>query len=222
MNFTAEHVDLIVQRVLEHLGTPGGRAPSETASASASAPVAAPRGVHISEQVVTQSLLAESVNGAKQVRIGPAAILTPSARDFIRNHGIEIIRESSSRSTSTGIRWQVIATVSTPETAAVVEGLRARGISADLRLVGLPAEAASQAISAVCRGEAAKVIVFTSQPEVVACLANRNDRLRAAAVADVAAGERVQKTLNPNLLAIDPSAKGVHELKALLKTITLS
>src|SRR5712691_7899176 len=101
MNFTAEHVDLIVQRVLEHLGTSGGRA---TGSASASAPAAAPKGVQISEQVVTQALLAETINGAKQVRIGPAAILTPSARDFIRNHGIEIIRESLSRSTSTGVR----------------------------------------------------------------------------------------------------------------------
>jgi hypothetical protein len=221
MNFSAEHVELIVQRVLEHLGTPGGRAPGETASASASAPVAVPKGVHISEQVVTQSLLAETVNGAKQVRIASAAILTPSARDFIRNHGIEIIRESS-RSTSTGIRWQVIATVSTPEIAAAVEGLKARGINTDFRLVGLPAEAASQAISAVCRGEAAKAVVFTGQPELVACLANRNDRIRAAAMADVAAGERVQRTLNPNLITIDPSSKGVHELKALLKTFTLS
>jgi hypothetical protein len=221
MNFTAEHVDLIVQRVLEHLGTPGGRAPGATGSASASAPVAAPKGVQITELVVTQALLAETVNGAKQVRIRPAAILTPSARDFIRNHGIEIIRESSSRSTSTGVRWQIIATVSTPEIAAAVEGLKVRGICAAFRLAGLPVEAASQAVSALCRGETAKVVVFTSQPEFVACLANRNDQVRAAAVADAAAGERVQRTLNPNLIAIDPSAKGVHELKGLLKTITL-
>src|SRR6266404_2887620 len=107
MNFSAEHVDLIVQRVLEHLGTPGGHAPgatSATSSSSASLPVAAPKGVRITESVVTQALLAETINGAKQVRIGPAAILTPSARDFIRNYGIEIIRESSSRATSTDVR----------------------------------------------------------------------------------------------------------------------
>jgi len=222
MNLTPEHVEMIVQRVLDHLGTSGGHAPGASGSASASAPIAAPKGVQVVEQVVTQALLSERVNGAKQVRIGPSAILTPSARDFIRNHGIEVIRESLSLATSTGIRWQVIATVSTPEIAGVVEGLRAHGFAADFRLVGLPAEAANQAISAVCRGEAAKVLVFTNQPELVACLANRNDEIRAAAVGDVAAGERVQRTLHPNLIAIDPSSKGVHELKTLLKTITLS
>jgi len=221
MNFTAEHVELIVQRVLEHLGTSGSRAPSETKSTGSSVPATTPKNVQISEPVVTQAVLAEASHGAKQIRIGPAAILTPSARDFVRKHGIEVIRETLSHSAATGLRWQVIATASTPDVIAAVEGLKGRGISTDFRLVGLPAEAASQAISAVCRGEAVKVVVFTTQPELVACLANRNEQLRAAAIADVAASERVQRTLNPNLLAIDSSAKGVHELKALLKTFTL-
>src|SRR5262245_33253402 len=222
MNFTAEHVELIVQRVLEHLGTSGSRAPGETKSTGSPVPPTTPKSVQISEPVVTQALLTEASHGAKQIRIGPAAILTPSARDFVRNHGIEVIRESSSRSAATGLRWQVVATASTPDVIAAVEGLKGRGISADFRLVGLTAEASSQAISAVCRGEAAKVVVFTSQPELVACLANRNEQLRAAAVADVATSERTQRTLNPNLLAIDPSAKGVHELKAVLKMFALS
>src|SRR5262245_21497103 len=185
MNFTAEHVELIVQRVLEHLGKPGERAPSEKKSMGSPMPATTPNSVQISEPVVTQALLAEAINGTKQVRIGTAAILTPSARDFVRHHGIEVIRESSSHSVANGLRWQVIATVSTPDVAAAVEGLKRRGIRADLRLVGLPGEAATQAISAVCRGEAVKVVVFTSQPELVACLANRNELLRAASIADV-------------------------------------
>jgi hypothetical protein len=222
MNLTAEHVELIVQRVLEHLGAPGGSASGATGSTSSTLPANAPGAMLISEPVVTQALLAEAIKGGKQVRIGPATILTPSARDFIRNHGIEVVRETSSRSASSGVRWQVIATVSTPEVAAALEGLKTRGINADFRLVGLPAEAATQAVSAVCRGEAAKVVVFTSQPELVACLANRNEQLRAAAVNDTATSERVQRTLNPNLVAIDPSRKGVHELQALLKTMASS
>jgi ribose 5-phosphate isomerase RpiB len=133
-----------------------------------------------------------------------------------------VVRETTSRTASPGVRWQVIATVSTPEVTAALEGLKARGINVDFRLVGLAAEAATQAVSAVCRGEAVKAVVLTSQPELVACLANRNEQLRAAAVTDTATGERVQRTLNPNLLAIDPSARGVHELKALLKAFILS
>ena len=222
MNLPPEQVELIVQRVLAHLGKPGGRTPATSSSMGRPPDSAAPKGVQISEVVVTQALLAEMINGARQVQISPTAILTPSARDFVRNHGIEVIREPSSRGASASVRWQIIVTVSTPAIAATIGGLKARGIAADFRLLGLPAEAASQAIGAVCRGEAAKVVVFTSQPEVVACLANRNERLRAAVVSDMAAAERVQTTLNPNLLAIDPSTRGVRELNALLKIFTLS
>jgi hypothetical protein len=222
MNFTTEQVDLIVQRVLEHLDTPGSAAPAATGSAGHALDSAAPNWVQLSEAVVTQALLAEAIKGAIQVRIGPKAILTPSARDFVRHRGIEVIREPSSLAASVSLRWQIIATVSTTAIAAVVEGLKMCGIAAGSRLLGLPAEAASQAIGAVCRGEAARVVVFTSEPELVACLSNRNDRVRAANVADSAAAERVQRTLNPNLIAIDPSGKGVHELKALLKAFTLS
>src|SRR5262245_62905358 len=109
MNFTAEHVELIVQRVLEHLGTSGSCAPSETKSTGSPVPATTPKGVLISEPVVTQALLAEATKGAKQVRIGAATILTPSARDFVRSHEIEVVRESSSRSTATGLCWQVMA-----------------------------------------------------------------------------------------------------------------
>jgi hypothetical protein len=222
MNVASEQVELIVQRVLAHLGTPGNRAPATSGSTSGPPDSAAPKGVQISEVVVTQAILAETINSAKQVRISPTAILTPSARDFIHNRGIEVIREPSSRRTTSSIRWQIIATVATPAVATAVEGLKARGNDADFRVLGLPAEAASQAVSALCRGEASKVVVFTSQPELVACVANRNDSLRAAAVGDMATAKRVQITLNPNLIAIDPSAKGVHELKALLKPFTQS
>jgi hypothetical protein len=226
MNVTSEQVELIVQRVLEHLGMPAGARPSTNSSTTNSATnssnsppatAAAPKGARISDHVVTQALLADAVNGSKQVRIGPRAILTPSARDFVRTRGIEIIREPAQAKSVSTTRWQIIVATSTPQIAAAIEGLKERGIACDLRLVGLPAEAAAQAIGALCRGEANQIVVFTSQPEVVACLSNRNDRIRAAAVADVTAVERVEKNLNANLLAIDPSGKSLHELKACLK-----
>lgn len=218
MNVTAEQVELIVQRVLEHLGTPAGASPSATSSSNAPPPTPKPsKGPQIVDQVITQSLLADAVNGSKQVRIGLKAVLTPSARDFIRNNGIEIIRESAQARSVPSARWQIIVTTSTPQIAAAVEGLKPSGVDCDQKLLGLPAEAAAQAISALCRGEAAQVVVFTNQPEVVACLSNRNDRIRAAAVVDATAVDRVQKNLNANLLAIDPAGKGVHELKACLK-----
>jgi hypothetical protein len=212
MNFTPETVELIVQRVLEHLGTPGPGAPVAFAPASP-----APQGERISAQVVTHAVLEEKVNGARTVRIGPKAIVTPSAYDFLRQRGIEIVRESAAAIAKSAARWQVIVTTPHSNIAPAVESLKQYGIVCDLRLSGLPGEAATQAISAICRGDAAKVVIFTAEPELVACLANRNERIRAAAIGDAGALARSQRELKPNVLTIDPANKGVHELRTLLK-----
>jgi hypothetical protein len=216
MNFTPETVELIVQRVLEHLATPGRGAPAAVPAADAP-PAPALQGFRISTQVVTQAVLAESVNGSTTVRIGHKAIITPSALDFVRQRGIEIVREPAAVMVNTGARWQVIVTTSHPHIAPAVEGLQQFGIKCVSRLSGLPAEAAAQVTSAICRGDADKVVVFTAEPELVACLVNRNERIRAAAVADAAALVRTQRELRPNVLAIDPSNRGIHELRTLLK-----
>ncbi len=222
MTFTPEQVDLIVQRVVQQLGTTGvaiapppGSAPVRPVAA---AEPAAALGIRIPGRVITQDLLAASATGAGLVRIDAKALLTPSARDFIKQHAIKIVREgTSSAGASTAIRWQVIVTKSTPQIAAAVEGLTPLGIVCDVRLLGLPAEAAAQSINALCRAEAQQVIVFTDQPELVACMANRNDRVRAASVSDAAATDRVRQHLQGNVLALDPTNKSVHELTSILK-----
>jgi hypothetical protein len=217
MNFTPEEIELIVHRVLEHIETPAGAARSQTGFGAEFPSSAAHNAVRVSGQVITQALLAEALNGSATVTIGPKAILTPSARDFLRHREIEVVRELAQSSSPVAIRWQIIAARSTPQAAAAARHLQHSGIACDIRLSGLPAEAAAQATSALCRGEAEHVVVFSDQPEIVACLANRNERIRAAVIAEAATVERVQKSLNPNLLAIDPAGKGVYELKALLK-----
>jgi hypothetical protein len=222
MNVTSEQVELIVQRVLERLRTQvADSAPTGSSSAPA-ASAAVSHVAHINEHVVTQALLAGAVNGSNQVRIGAKAILTPSARDFARTGGIEVVRETIPGRARPSACGQVIITTPTPQIAGAVEILKDRGIAGDPQLLGLPAEAAAQATSAICRGEATRVIVFSSQPEVVACQTNRNDQIRAATAADAVAIERIHKNLNANVLAIDPLGKSLHELKACLNAFLKS
>ena len=228
MNFTSEQVDLIVQRVVAQLGPSAVAAPPATpsrldpAGQSASTSAVQIADQVITEHVITGALLSESVNGSRQVRIGLKAILTPSARDFVKQQEIKIIRETALAKPLSAVRWQVIATKSNPQITAALECLPQQGVAFDLHLLGLPAEAAVQGISALCRGEASQVVVFTDQPELVACLANRNDRVRAVAAANVASVERVRICMQPNLIAIDPQSRNVHELKALLKAFKTS
>jgi len=214
MNFSPEQVELIVQRVVAQLG-PGAVAAPAAASERPVAPSPV-LPVQIADQIVTQALLAEAVNGSNQVRIGPKAILTPSARDFVKQRGIQIIREASAAKPSSQ-RWQIIVSRTNPNITAAVEGLSQLGVTASVTLSGLPAEAAALATSFLCRGDAAKVVVFTDQPELVACLVNRNDKVRAAATANAASVERVLVSMQPNLIAVNPDTRSAHEIKSLLK-----
>ncbi|MBI3863437.1 MAG: hypothetical protein HY290_16220 [Planctomycetia bacterium] len=218
MNFTPEQVELIVQRVVEHLdATRSGPAPATDRPAALNAP-AAVLVPHVAGAVITRELLAGTTNSAATIRIGSKALLTPSARDFLREHGIRIVRESATPASSAAIRWQAIVVTPAPQIAAALDDLSA-GIVCDRRLVGTPTEAAAQATSALCRADAAQIIVFSDQPELVACLANRNDRVRAAAIADSASADRVRRHLKPNLLALDATNKSLYDLKSILKAV---
>jgi hypothetical protein len=86
-------------------------------------------------------------------------------------------------------------------------------------LVGCHREAARRAVAALCRGESDGAIAFTGKPEALACYANRNARVRAAAVDTVGCVKRVRRTVGANLFAVDPGEQSVFALRSLLREI---
>lgn len=169
------------------------------------------------ESVITQELLETNSNGATRIRIGPKAIVTPSARDFLRIRGIECVRESSASARQNTARWQAIITKMTPAVAAMLEDTNNTSALWDRRLLAFVAEASQQAISAICRGEATGVVVFTDEPEHVACLVNRNDRVRATVVTNAQTVGELRQSFNPNVLAINPVNKSAFELRKVMQ-----
>lgn len=219
MHADAALIDQIVARVLRELGTAGGRAPSPPASPiPAKAPVE-PRLVAIEAAVVTQELLEKTIGTETRVRILPRAILTPSARDFVRHRGLTVIRQAQAVAAKPVAAWHVLITKAVPQIQQTLDALQTAGIPYERHLLGQTAEAATQATSLLCRGEAAGVIALTDEPELLACLTNRNERVRAAVLRDVGGLDRMQRSLKPNLLAIDPVNRSSFELRQLLKAV---
>ena len=181
--------------------------------------------VSLTEAVITADLLQSRLNGAQRVRVGLRAILTPSARDLLRARNVELIREAggSTAGGATGkpaVRWQALVSRTRTQAEAVIENLQATGVAWELHLTGLPHEAARQAASALCRGEAAGVVVFAEHADVVACLANRNPAVRAASVATAQHTTGVRQHLGANLLAINPVGRSFFELRTMLNAFT--
>jgi hypothetical protein len=208
-------IDEIVTRVLRELraGAAAPRAPAE---------VAAPAEITMTGAVITEESMRQSVGTARRIRVAARAILTPTARDFIRERGIEVIRAPAASVKPVAPSCQVIVTNARPQVAAALAGLRASGFHLAERLLGSAQEAADQGTSALCRGEAALVIVLTGEPERVACLANRNGAVRAAPVREGVVLAALRESLAPNLFAIDPAGKSQFDLRQLLKSVLIS
>ena len=168
------------------------------------APLAASNEVRISERVITGELLRRLAVGAV-VQVSPKALLTPSARDAVASLKLQVVRESSAGPTTAGRQTSWLVLSAQPGTAldVALPGWKTAGGRVELRRTATPAETAEQAIGALCRGEAQGVLVLSPEPEWIACLANRNDRVRGASVATAAALSRLSAGLKFNLLAVD-------------------
>lgn len=217
MNVQGPLIDEIVRRVLSQLGTE--RAPAPPAPAAVAAASTAPPLVSLDQAIVTQEVLEQSIGSAIRVRISPRAIVTPSARDFIRQRRIEIVRDIAESKAAPRSRTRLFVTAASPHLAAALEGLRSGGIACERTILGTAAEAAAESISALCRAEVDSAVIVCSEPELAACLANRNARVRAASLTALAALAAIRATLQPNLIAFNPAGKSQFELKQLLQEL---
>jgi hypothetical protein len=226
MSTEAMLIDEIVARVLRELGTgaiavSAPRAPA-LSTAVPSAVASPPAEIALAGAVITQETLRQQAGNTRRIRVAARAILTPTARDYIRERGLDVIRDAASSEAPAAPSCQVIVTSALPQVAAALKGLRSAGFHLDERLLGSAEEAATQGTNALCRAEAELVVVLTGEPEKVACLANRNGAVRGAPVRDGAALPALRASLQPNLLAIDPAGKSQFDLKQLLKSLLIA
>ncbi|WP_278471587.1 hypothetical protein [Gimesia maris] len=213
MQFSEELVNQVVANVLSTLSRQGQVAQhASTASPDAS--------VVLTEKVITADLLSAKVKGQTSVGIAAGAILTPTAKDYIRQNQISVHRPSTvAVSTRQGTKWRAI--VLTPSSAvenALTDIEQQTGSRWSQELSTSLDHAVKDAISSLCRADAAGVVLFASAAEKAACLANRNQKVRAAAVQDVNHLRDVISQMGPNLICVNPKQKSFIELRNLIKT----
>ena len=169
--------------------------------------------------IITADLLDQSLKAGQSLRIGRNSILTPSARDWLNSKRMSWTRQDKSGNTSGGPRakWQIILQTVTPTVRSLHEGLRRLSDGWKIELVGQPLEAAKLATNLVATAECDGVVVFTEQAELIACQANRNERVRAAVMQNSKQWEHVMQTLSANVVCISPIGRTFIELRNLLR-----
>lgn len=220
LDFDRQHIERIVRTVVNRL-----RAAQAEGSQSADATprTSSTAEITIDDRVITIETLA-NLAGATSVNIGQKAILTPAAKDLLRERGISLQRVSTSsgRGLSTAAKpANVIGLVSFAcetalETNSLVEQLARAGVSAEClnSAAGGVAELIPQLATNASRQ---KLICFTSQPSLVLCAANRHATLRAAGANCACCVREAAGSIGANLLVVKPRGKSQHQLVQLIR-----
>jgi ribose 5-phosphate isomerase RpiB len=179
--------------------------------------------------VVTAEDLRQSLNGQRELVLSPRAVITPSAADHLRSHGVRIVRqeEASKPGTEGGglstATWGYAQEHPEPLVGSVVHSLKRDGmnfkelaITTDCNTACGLARAAAEC---VIRGECHGVVVFCQDPGLVCCVANKVKGLRAVPALSVPHASRASKLLGANFLAVTMSGKTFYELRQLLRTL---
>jgi hypothetical protein len=189
------------------------------AVASPAATPAKPAAIELTLPIITADVLEQTVRAGQAVRIGRNSILTPSARDWLNSKRTPWTRQDKASGTTAGSRakWQVILQTVTPTVRSLQDGLRRLADGWKVEIVGQPLEAAVLATSLVSTAECDGVVIFTEQAELIACRANRNERVRAAVMQNPKQWEQVVRSLGANVVCISPIGRTFIELRNLLR-----
>jgi hypothetical protein len=178
----------------------------------------------ITDRVVTAELLGQRLTGKtfSAVAICPKAIITPSAFDFLRTKKIFWHRntaEAAPKADKPMTRWKALVFTATPSVLQAVEHTERQtfGKQWSHELLGSAEEAISAATSAINRGEVSGIAVFADHAELIACRANRSERVNAAVVSDVQLIPALKQYMQLNLMVVRPSGRSFFELRNLLK-----
>ena len=202
-------IEQIVAEVMRRLMPAASSAPESSEANNT-------QSAHLTDAVITANVLAEKVAHQKNVIVGARAIVTPSARDWLRHNKVELIHETTAAADSVQVKSdRLVITHSASQTIdRILEdaGRQTNG-GWNRKSVDSADEAAKKAIGELRRESSRVIVVLTSEPEVVACLANRNEKVKAAAVA------RVKSGLDGNVLVVNPEGRSFFELRNILRRI---
>jgi hypothetical protein len=225
MTVSADTIDRIVANVMSQLRSSGD---GEARPAPQLPPASSPKIVTIPETVVTAEIL-ETIASGSTVSVGPKAIVTPAGWDTVKARRLKIQRGANRESgriagqsvetapaSGNGLPPLLIVVRSTPNVDQLWTDLSGRW---NRELLGCPDDAARLAISAICRGETLTVVILAEQVHRAACLSNRNDNVKGAAVTGPGDIKAVRKQLRANVWCVDPGQRSYFELKNIFREI---
>jgi hypothetical protein len=211
MNLSEIEIEQVVREVLLRLATPA------TSSAPKAIPTKTNNQLRLTKTVVTLTDLQGQLTGIQELILPPRAVITPAARDLLREQGVAITYAAKNIATSnTGLPLVLGVAETKYCPAGFVRALSQHGITPErLAQTGL-AQVTLELIDAVSKGGKLGLLI-TDRPLAAVCLANRQRGVRAAMAGDSRSVEQALIQIGANLLIVEPHGRSIFEFVRMVR-----
>lgn len=164
--------------------------------------------------------LRRGLNGHRELVVASDAVVTPLALEHLRHNGVQMSRREERQPIVT-TSWGYAQQRPHPMIDSAVQALGREGIA----LKSLQPESREPAAfgrslaECIARGECLGGVVFSDDPALLCCVANKVPGLRAAAIVCVAQAARAVLTLGANLLAVEMPGRTYFEIRQILRNV---
>ncbi|MBI3468817.1 MAG: hypothetical protein HY000_37920 [Planctomycetes bacterium] len=166
----------------------------------------------LSARVVTLGEL-DRLDGVKRLVVPPRAVITPAARDLLRQRGVDVAYALPRSGTKR--RLAVGSSKDGRDPAALIQRLKAEGIEVErVANTGL-GEMVAEVADLVARS-AHLGLVWTAHTTAALCLANRHHGVRAVCGADATILQQAIQAVGANVLIIRPGSLSDFQLRRLM------
>ncbi len=212
MSTSEKQVEQIVKEVLARLS---GK--NEAKTVGSSSPV---NELAISETVVTIATLAGKLTDIRRLVVSPRAVITPSARDLLKEKNITLVRSLRS-ATPTTLRVALATTNTKFDVSGIVRSLREHRVEVEqLASVGV-AEVTKEVAEEV--GKSGKFgVLITSEITQTLCIANRQRGVRAAMANTRGDVNEIIKAVGANFIIVDPNRRSQFEVQRIVEAFCLA
>ncbi len=205
MTLDPETIRKLVAEVIAQIQTQASAAPAAQASSSYGQSQQA-AGVMIADAVITLATVERLPAGTKRAVIAAKAVITPSARELARDHGIELARGTPAAAVTSVPRPFLVAQAdcaadASPRCAAIARSVPG---AQQLPATGLTDVVATLATHAARDG--ARGVLLCGRPALAVALANRAAGVRAVTARDPAGLLTAVSECAANIIAIDAKA----------------
>jgi hypothetical protein len=147
--------------------------------------------------------------------VAPKAVITPAAKDLLKERRIAISRTAATAPANRPAL--VIGVTDTAFDPAALLHMVSPAASSVERLAKTGVATVVAEVAEAVTKEGRLGLVFSGQPHVAACLANRRPGVRAAVARDREEVAQAVGSLSLNLLVVDPASRSLFQLGQMVK-----